>query len=417
MPLLEKEILPVGNYAVNSPQGRVARSFDVESITRHAATANNMLQRGLRIPCPFAHHKEAVPVKSTVEPSPYNNAGYWELFSIRKNDKGKPALFGIIDLPGSDNEPDSPYYKAKNTAKEVSISIKPEYLDGTGTKWEDVIMHVALVNHPVVPDQEPFKDIPDGSLVVNMSLLETEDELDNYSPGMIASIKNALSQLNIFLPADTSAKTFLRDILTAATQAAQGNQGRNHLEPVPIYMSTGDSHVDAAQAKAIIDAKTLNPTTGKPFTMEDLGFKTAPVAPAAPATLSTEEANKLRDDNKKLTILLSAMSARWKSDLTASIKNRIDSLLASGRITKEIAEQKLLPHLAFELSTTSDGQFAPHPLEATLSAFEALPAAAPTTPNHHIPGAIEIPKLADGTDMSNEDLEKALAEFGQYMQV
>lgn len=175
--------------------------------------------------------------------------------------------------------------------------------------------------------------------------------------------------------------------------------------------------MDAAQAKAIIDAKTLNPTTGKPFTMEDLGFKTAPVAPVAPATLSTEEANKLRDDNKKLTILLSAMSARWKSDLTASIKNRIDSLLASGRITKEIAEQKLLPHLAFELSTTSDGQFAPHPLEATLSAFEALPAAAPTTPNHHIPGAIEIPKLADGTDMSNEDLEKALAEFGQYMQV
>ena len=181
-------------HAVNSPQGRVARSFDVESITRHAATANNMLQRGLRIPCPFAHHKEAVPVKSTVEPSPYNNAGYWELFSIRKNDKGKPALFGIIDLPGSDNEPDSPYYKAKNTAKEVSISIKPEYLDGTGTKWEDVIMHVALVNHPVVPDQEPFKDIPDGSLVVNMSLMETEDVLNDYSPGMIASIKKHRSK-------------------------------------------------------------------------------------------------------------------------------------------------------------------------------------------------------------------------------
>lgn len=41
----------------------------------------------------------------------------------------------------------------------VSVSVAPEWTDGTGQTYREHLVHVGVVNHPVVPDQEPFVEL------------------------------------------------------------------------------------------------------------------------------------------------------------------------------------------------------------------------------------------------------------------
>ena len=364
-----------------------------------------MIGTGLRIPAPFGHSKEAKPIITVNNGTPqssYDNAGYWSFFISEPDEKGKPSLYGYIDLPGSDNEPDSAYYKAKNSAKEVSMSIMDKYTDGLARTWENAIMHVALVNHPAAPGTKEFEDVPDGSLTVNMSMVYSED-----SDAIIPALKTALAEKGIVIPDDSSCKTILRDILVAVSQKTNDATG---LPQVPIYMSsTGDDTMPLSkqQAEALVATKTLNPSTAKPFTMEDLGFKEQPALDMSALTAA------LADKDSKiqqLKTVVTALQAASKNTIKATIQNRINSLKARG--LSEAVVATLQPQLEFEMSLTSDGNINAHPLEVTLSALEqALPPEVKGGGNDPLRGTYTPPNPYSASELSDADMDKSIDEI------
>lgn len=420
MPLVIKEIIPEGSFLVSTPVGRKPETFTKERLHRLAKTANAMIENGLKIPVPFDHSKDAVPIVKNAKPaSSFTNAGYWDRMVVGENEEGKPVLQGITDLPGSDEEPDSPYYKAKNSAKEVSASIRDEYVDGLGRVWKDAIMHVAIVNHAVIPGQKGFEDLPENSYVVNMSMLDTGDDGDL---ALMGQIKAAMKEsFDITLPDTMDVRLFLRDLLTA-TLNAKSNQ-INNIEPVPIFMSTGDESVlTKEQAEAIVAAKTVNAKTGKPFTMEELGFKPAPPQNTT-ADLSALQAQLAEKDEKinKATRLLQALAKKLSTETTNVITKRIQSLVDRGIITKDYADNQLTPKIGFEMSIDSKtNDFADHPLEATLSILENLPSnKAPTSDANNLLESgmlfIQPPLQGDGPDLNGKDLDEALEEMSKLV--
>ena len=421
MPILYKELVPEGTFSVSTANGRLLKQFRAADLTDISNTANSMIAAGLRIPAPFDHHKKAVPetqIELNGRPaSAYNNAGYWISTEVRINDKGKPVLGAYLDVPGAADQPDTPYYKAMNSAKEVSISLRDEFEDGLQRKWKNALMHVALVNHAVVPDQKGFEDISAGTEIINMSMIDGDE-----CTSLIEQVKSALQQaFSVTLPSDVvDVRTFLRDVLVAASQHKNSPEGTT-LEPVPIYMSIGDNNMlTEVQAQSLVASKAINSATSKPFTMEELGFKPKPNAPDANLTalLAQKEV-----ELKSATAVATALMKKLGTDTAKALQSRIDSLVKAGVVTAELAKATLTPKVEFNMSIdTTTGTFSEHPLEATLSVLESV---RPNTTNVEpeaadlLLGNVHIPALSQGgdnePDMKPEDLQAAMKDMARFL--
>ena len=422
MPLLTKEILPVrDDYKVRRGSERVHKAFDEAYIRRIAAQSNKMIGAGLVIPAPFDHVKEAVPrtrqeILVNKAASSFNNAGEWKSFWVAPNEKGVPALYGQVDAPGSESDKESPYYKLKNICKEVSVSLADNYQDGLGRTWTDGLLHVAVVNHAIVPDQSPFED---SVTIVNMSMVDPDNDTDDSddgepgskSEGALGELRTALqSKLNVVLPSDTSPKTFMRDLLTAVLNVTTNNQ--HDVEPIPVYMSTGDSNdmgISQAQAEALVATKALNPATNQPFTMEDFGFKKAPATPPTDMSGLASKVTELESENSKLRQVATMLKKRFETNLTEGIQSRINKLVAAGVVTKEWADKMLNPQVAtYNMSALPNGEIAPHPLEVTLSALETIQPKQ-IQQSDGLPYGSQILPFDDGSgDVSTADMDKEL---------
>lgn len=366
MPVLRKEVVPIGKFLASTPEGsRIWQDFNMEFTSEMVNTTNSMIKAGLRIPAPFGHKKLALPEITTSTPPPFDNAGYWQSLAIEKNDKGLDALFAYIDLPGSDNETSTPYYKAKNSAKEVSLSYRDSFKDGLGRTWKNGIMHIALVNHPIAPGQEEFKDVPDNSFVVNMSMM---DNTQNDTI-LINELRTALTtSLELTLPATTDLKQFLRDLLVVVLNLPVRNN-KDSLQIAPIYMSHGEEmNLTLQQAEVLAKSGAVNPVTSKPFTVMDFGFQIT----AGSVDVKALEMSLAEKDKKISTqeTLLKALANTVKQGVTQSITNRLNTLKSKKVITEDQFKAHYEPKLAFEMSLNTDGTVAPHPLEGTLTALE-----------------------------------------------
>ena len=96
---------------------------------------DKMAEAGIRVPVPWGHSYD-----------PRDNAGFVEELELRDS-----ALWGLLSVP---NEPDAE--KLGRTVTGVSVSINPNFTDGSGRDWGEVIEHVALTNYPVVGPQGGF---------------------------------------------------------------------------------------------------------------------------------------------------------------------------------------------------------------------------------------------------------------------
>lgn len=434
MPLLKKEILSAGKYLVsgkdsNGENVRVKKEFNEPELQKIAATANNMIGSGLLIPAPFGHNPKAIPngLKEILDRPPqssYNNAGYWLSVVQEKNEEGKPALFAYIDLPGSDEDTNSLYWKAKNSAKEVSISLMDKYVDGLGRTWENALMHAAFVNHPVMPAQSEFKDVPEGSFTVSMSMLDPDDSVNSPSDGtgLIGQLRTALAAKGIILPSDSSSKTILRDLLVAVSQLGQGSSAAAELTPAPIYMSTNFSSGDdmkftKQQAESIIATKAVNPATNLPYTLKDFGIEE--VSPQQTNLSAVALQAELAEKDKKIenvTAIAKALLSQLQSKVKEDFTKRINALIARG-YNKDAAAATLTPLVdSFQMSVLSDGSLSKSPLEVTLSALEAAMPAQPSAPPQvgGVPvGAFPIPNPFEqsSSDLPEADLNKTLDEI------
>lgn len=407
--LITKEIIPKNQYNVRTNKGRMQKLFNEEYLTKVASVSNQMIAAGLKVPAPFDHNKAALPMTDeqiqiaiNKPESSFNNAGYWKSFWVAPNSKGIPALYGQLDAAGDISDTTSPAYKVSNTNDEVSVSITDSFEDGLGRTWTDGIMHVAIVNYAVVPDQSPF----DKSTIVNMSMIEDSDEPGSGDESIVEELKTVLRKCKINLPSRTNASTFMHDLLVAANQLPDG--ASDSFEPVPIYMSIGDNDMalTEAQANALVGTKAINPATSKPFTMLDLGF--------APKTPDTTDMSAIVAEKEKtissLQQVIGAFKNKFVTDTQASIQKRISALVATGIVTKEWADANLNNKVEFQMSIVSGG-IENHPLEVTLSALETLPAKKQSS-NTSFPSdaAVQI-NDEPSDDLSEADMEKALASL------
>ena len=407
MPLLRKHVLSPGKFKVSTPTGPVWKEFSLEDLKTYANNTNTMLSSGLKVPAPFGHSKKALPNKDEPKDSPFNNAGYWELFQVEPTEKGEPGLFGYASIPGTDTEPESPYYKAKNTAKEVSVSIKDSFEDGHGQKWDNIFAHVALVNNPVFHGQEEFQDFPENSLTVNMSMAYSDSEpVENELPALRKALLDAF---NISLPECKDVKQFVRDLLVAALQKKPAQGSAQTFEISPVYMSLegNDMKLSIDQAKALVATKAVNPATKLPFALSDFGYSEG--SNDAQLSLLQEELQKKDAIIARQQNLLKTLQSASAETIKKNIGQRIQQLVAKGVITKTHAEAQLIPKLDFQMSLDESGTVANHPLEFTLSALEAM---VPVKPSQNTQGVPAVNPLLDdqGASMSLDDIFKEIDE-------
>lgn len=353
MPKFVKEILSEGEYHVSTMAGPKKRKFTSEELKKLADTGTEMLQAGIKIPAPFKHvvdGKFVSPVEEAgASPDPKENAGFWEKFYVATNDHGTISIYGVLESPGSDNDPNSPAYKVSRTVRDTSVGILPGFVDGKGRNWgENALVHVALPVDPVEPGQSNFLPLPDNVELVAMS----RKVFSNLS-----QLLTLFADRGISLPADTSEENILERLLIAfmnntgssgSSLTSKPNQAK--VETYPIMMN-----LTPDQVKAILEANVVDPATGKPF--EQSAF----------ADTSFQEVEALKG-------VAQAMSLQLNKIYQERYAERIAALVASGRVTQEYANTQLIPLSQAVQMSFKGGEPETNALDMTLQALESLPA-------------------------------------------
>lgn len=364
MARFEKAILSAGQYKVN---GAV---YDItpERLRHWADTAMRMIQSGLRIPAPWRHDEHSVPLKMGNDgtlSSSKENGGFWERFWVEEKN-GTAVLYGELEAPGEITDYDSPAGRIGKTVKETSIYVRPEFEDGSGTRWKDAILHVALVTHPVEKGQLNF--VPSVGFALSMALRSSPED------SLSAIIKELEEVAGIALPEDTNAETFFDRLATALRQKRidlrnkddEGifkipKKGREANPPI-VAMSMTKAHYEAL-------LKATNPQTGKPYTAEELQA----LGIAEPSALDDKDLEN--PVVKGLVKANSLLMSHINSEERRKREQRIASLVESRRITREYADKTLRPMLeSFKMSFDEGGKSIPDPLDMVLDAIEQMPA-------------------------------------------
>jgi hypothetical protein len=137
-----KELIREGTWV--HPTQHFQLTVTRERMRRWVEKFRLLRDRGIRIPVPFGHSYD-----------PKDNAGFLEELSLEGN-----ALFGVLAIPRAEDAG-----KLGTTVKDVSISINPDFRDGEGRRYGEVIEHVALTTRPLVGGQSDFLplQLPDGT--------------------------------------------------------------------------------------------------------------------------------------------------------------------------------------------------------------------------------------------------------------
>lgn len=393
-----KEILREGKYLVaTGGGGRASKAFTKPDLDRMANTANAMLRSGLRITAPWEHDPKAQPVIGSdgLKAVDYGNAGYWQRFYTAKNQDGEFSFYGVLEAPGNEEQPDTPAYRVSRTARDTSICMADEFVDGKGNKWQGALVHVALPQHPVEPGQSNFVPLPAEE--VHMSYISMGMKAPDMLSGVdIGKIVEVLKGCGLTLPEGTDESNFYDRLYAVAVQKSSGG-GSSALEEKP-----DDSKVEtkplmmsltSEQVESLLKANAVNPATGKAFVKEDFQDK--------PSDREVAQAKALE-----------MMGNALKDVLKVRYNDRINALVSTGAITQEYADQQLAPLVeTVQMSLTSEGKVADGPVDITLRALESLPKQAPSNQGSYQmgtrPAGGTVPTLPLGADGKLGDKEAA----------
>lgn len=136
-----KELIYAGDFVKKTAEESISFSVDSQAINYWVNTFREMLSAGVEVPVPLEHTDQPDKRRGTVVDM---KAG--------QNDKGLPALFGLIEFA------DEEAAKLAKTAN-VSIFVDNEFTTGTGRTFSRAIRHVALTDYPVIPGLGKFQSI------------------------------------------------------------------------------------------------------------------------------------------------------------------------------------------------------------------------------------------------------------------
>lgn len=392
MAKFRKAIVSAGSYLVSDGNGgRHTQFITADRLSHWANQFKKMKKAGVAIPAPWLHTKDAVPVQMGNDgslPRSDWNAGFWKDFVVKNNNQGVPTLYGVVEVPGDPNDVNTPAGKVGKTVTETSIYARPSFTDGKGNEYKDVIMHGALVTHPIEPGQENFEQVEEG-LVIAMSdctgLLmsadstpfsqkgneeypgdDEEDEsldLENAPTGDLKTVMELLSKIGVILPKDTTDENFKERLSVALQQKVSGDDEDDDDEG---SLTKPPKEADKESEPMLMSTTPKTPEI------------TAEVIMSHPAYKELESKN---------TQLFGVMNNQAKAARGA----RINALIQSKRITKEYSDANLVPLLnSFQMSFDSNGNEVLTALDVTLKALEAIPAPAAST-------TVDPTKFTNGT--------------------
>ncbi len=406
-----KDIVSVGKYHIpDGTGGSKEQEISLDRLRKWANTFNSMRDNGIRVPCPFNHDVNAVPVQlgsdGTLQSS-QENAGFWDALWV---DEDQGRLMGVLDAPGDSGDASSPAGKISKTVRETSVYVRPKgWKDGTGRDWEEPILHIAAVTHPIQPGQDNFQPLVED-IAIAMSFKQPDekpakskapkgkaalpvsgesDDVDPTAPSnpdkvlgsetpdvtsMGGSVGDVLQMLRevakIGLPEDTNEQNFLERLRIALTQKSISEEeddaeGSVYQPPegaalrnAPFVMAFNQQQIDA-----IVTAKVNNPATGKPFSAGDL---------QSAATVDAEVVMshpKFVELTKSTNTLLNTITEQAKT----AYKSRIETLVKTGRAGKTYAESTLAPMVdTLTMSFGQDGKPIAQPLDIVLNTLESI---------------------------------------------
>ena len=359
----KKPIVTTGVYTI---PGDVPRKVKInqDRLDHWKDQFDKMKEAGVSVPAPWNHSKEALPMSVGNDgtlPRSDINAGWWDKLWVEDG-----TLWGELDVPQSADA-----VKIGTNVKETSIYVRPDFEDGSGNKWQDSLMHIALVTHPIENGQGNFTPVGDESgLAISMSHLteplemaspeKAEEQVSSNPVGVspdrensqngVPALLEALRAVMIDLPEDTNDTNFMERLLVALRQKKASEHPEDKSvskppegakeQPAPVAMS----QENAKEIEASSDDKQLEEVV-----MSHPKFQAA---------------------QKTVNFLMGHIGNQHKEQLAS----RRDSLIAEGKITEEYAAQHLNPSIdGFQMSFGEDGSVSECAAAQIMDALEAAP--------------------------------------------
>ncbi len=141
---MTKDLLPEGLWT--HPVHGYDIPVDEEAIDELAANTNALIAAGTDISVREGHRSGALA-----------NVGYARDFWKGLNSKGEWTLMGLVEF----TEPEVEAKAKRESVKNVSVGLEPDYVDSKKAEFGPVVEHIALTNAPVIHGQDPFVPAPE----------------------------------------------------------------------------------------------------------------------------------------------------------------------------------------------------------------------------------------------------------------
>lgn len=180
-----KELIYVGKFVKDDGKSRQEFTVDEALLHHWTNTFAAFKDRGIDVPLPVEHTDD-----------PEKRRGSLVGAEVALNDKGLPALFGVVTFRDAEAE------KLAATAS-VSLYVPPKFVDGKGNTYYRPIRHVALTDYPVIPGLGGFEAIAAslvGDRTMKLSLAGMAEKMgipvaDKDEPSIEAEIVSAYQSL------------------------------------------------------------------------------------------------------------------------------------------------------------------------------------------------------------------------------
>lgn len=372
MPRFKKVVLGPGTY--KSPDGEI--SITPARIRHWRDQFKQMKDFGLNIPSPWGHLSSAYPDYETKEffESKYN-AGFIDSFEMDDKDQ----LVAVLDIPREEDA-----NRIGTTVREVSPQIETEWRDGKGRIWNDVITHLALVTHPVVPGQNNFEPMPENAVRLSLSMRinkmadkdtkkdetkkvdkkpetkkveETVYEPPDTSDGSVSEgevdseLLEVLEQVGLVLPDDTTTET-LPSRLKAAAMTLY-----HKMQEIGEGGGGGGDDKSKQDLEALLGGAGQQPPPTETPDKEDTTNTPSPdtkpeTTQEQPAAMTMSLNKEIQNYKTRLSLLEKGMEDSNKTRMKTEIK----LLLEEGKVSPVIA-QKLTSKLStYRLSLNDKGE-------------------------------------------------------------
>ncbi|HMP08129.1 MAG TPA: hypothetical protein PJ982_17410 [Lacipirellulaceae bacterium] len=151
MPRVLKQVVGPGTFWIRGEPVE----FTPKDIEHFRKQGKSMIDVGLPIRVPLEHQDWADPYDDDERKAKdvLYNKGFVADYIVDDDD----TLWAVLDIPD-----EAFARKLQTEVKYVSPRILPEFVDGDGREWKNVIAHVALTPQPVWHDQKPFGAKPEG---------------------------------------------------------------------------------------------------------------------------------------------------------------------------------------------------------------------------------------------------------------